>query len=260
MTHPSPPPARRPRTGILAGAPVTQAIVIVTVACWLVGLIPGVELGRLLGFSPLLSATEPWRALTVMVVHADVLHLLFNMVGVLLFGSFVERSLGHARFLAVYLLSGLGGSAAVLLLAAPYEPGWFSLHVGASGALFGLLGVVLTPTRSLDRNWGGAAVFLVLNVIYSAVSPGISWESHMGGLVVGFALGLRGTAAEARRRLSARSCVGRVVLGSSRGPARDDGRCGAAGAAGLCPHGRVKHCCWPSEHSACPLRLRGGAG
>lgn len=189
MTHPSPPPARRPRTGILAGAPVTQAIVIVTVACWLVGLIPGVELGMLLGFSPLLSATEPWRALTVMVVHADVLHLLFNMVGVLLFGSFVERSLGHARFLAVYLLSGLGGSAAVLLLAAPYEPGWFSLHVGASGALFGLLGVVLTPTRSLDRNWGGAAVFLVLNVIYSAVSPGISWESHMGGLVVGFALG-----------------------------------------------------------------------
>lgn len=124
-----------------------------------------------------------------MVVHADMLHLLFNMVGVLLFGSFVERSLGHARFLAVYLLSGLGGSAAVLLLAAPYEPGWFSLHVGASGALFGLLGVVLTPTRSLDRNWGGAAVFLVLNVIYSAVSPGISWESHTGGVVVGFALG-----------------------------------------------------------------------
>ena len=189
MTHPSPPPARRPRTGILAGAPVTQAIVIVTVACWLVGRIPGAEPGRLLGFSPLLSATEPWRALTVMVVHADMLHLLFNMVGVLLFGSFVERSLGHARFLAVYLLSGLGGSAAVLLLAAPYEPGWFSLHVGASGALFGLLGVVLTPTRSLDRNWGGAAVFLVLNVIYSALSPGISWESHTGGVVVGFALG-----------------------------------------------------------------------
>ena len=225
MTHPSPPPARRSRTGLLAGAPVTQAIVIATVACWLVGLIPGVGLGRLLGFSPLLSATEPWRALTVMVVHADVLHLLFNMIGVLLFGSFVERSLGHARFLAVYLLSGLGGSAAVLLLAAPYEPGWFALHVGASGALFGLLGVVLTPTRALDRNWGGAAVFLVLNVVYSIVSPGISWESHAGGLVVGFALGCaallprRGTATN--RGGAGRDGVGRVRTG--RGHAGRDG-------------------------------------
>lgn len=200
MTHPSSPPAGRPRPGLLAGARVTQAIVIVTVACWLVDLVPGVELGMLLGFSPLLAAAEPWRALTVMVVHADALHLLFNMVGVLLFGTFVERALGPLRYLAVYLLSGLGGSAAVLLLAAPYEPGWFSLHVGASGALFGLLGVVLTPTRALDRNWGGAVVFLVINVIYSVVAPGISWQSHAGGLVVGFALGCAALLPRARDR------------------------------------------------------------
>jgi membrane associated rhomboid family serine protease len=77
----------------------------------------------------------------------------------------------------------------VLLLSAPFDPSWYSLHVGASGALFGLLGVVLTPTRALDRNWGGAAVFLVINVVYSLITPGISWESHAGGLVVGFALG-----------------------------------------------------------------------
>ena len=168
-------------------------------ACWLVDLIPGVQLGLLLGFSPMLSATEPWRALTVMLVHADVMHLLFNMIGVLLFGGFVERALGHARYLLVYVLSGLGGSAAVLLLSAPFDPSWYSLHVGASGALFGLLGVVLTPTRALDRNWGGAAVFLVINVVYSLITPGISWESHAGGLVVGFALGCAALLPQARR-------------------------------------------------------------
>lgn len=189
MTTPSVPPAGRSRRGILAGAPATQAIVLVTVACWLVDLIPGVELGRVLGFSPLVSATEPWRALTVMLVHADAMHLMFNMIGVVLFGGFVERALGTVRYLGVYLLSGLGGSAAVLLLAEPFQPDWFALHVGASGAVFGLLGVVLTPTRVLDRNWGGAAIFLIINVVYSVVSPGISWQSHAGGLVVGFALG-----------------------------------------------------------------------
>ena len=149
----------------------------------------------------MLSATEPWRALTVMLVHADVMHLLFNMIGVLLFGGFVERALGHARYLLVYVLSGLGGSAAVLLLSAPFDPSWYSLHVGASGALFGLLGVVLTPTRALDRNWGGAAVFLVINVIYGFVAPGISWESHAGGLVVGFALGCAALLPGLRSRL-----------------------------------------------------------
>lgn len=199
MTPPAQPPARRRRPALLAGAPVTQAIVITTVACWLVDLIPGVQLGLLLGFSPMLSATEPWRALTVMLVHADVMHLLFNMIGVLLFGGFVERALGHARYLLVYVLSGLGGSAAVLLLSAPFDPSWYSLHVGASGALFGLLGVVLTPTRALDRNWGGAAVFLVINVVYSLITPGISWESHAGGLVVGFALGCAALLPQARR-------------------------------------------------------------
>ena len=200
MTPPSPPPARRRIPGLLAGVPVTQAIVIATVACWLVDLIPGVELGRLLGFTPFLAAVEPWRALTVMLVHADVMHLLFNMIGVLLFGGFVERALGHARYLLVYVLSGLGGSAAVLL-SAPFDPSWYSLHVGASGALFGLLGVVLTPTRALDRNWGGAAVFLVINVIYGFVAPGISWESHAGGLVVGFALGCAALLPGLRSRL-----------------------------------------------------------
>ena len=209
MTPPSPPPARRRLPGLLAGVPVTQAIVIATVACWLVDLIPGVELGHLLGFTPFLAAVEPWRALTVMLVHADVMHLLFNMIGVLLFGGFVERALGPARYLLVYVLSGLGGSAAVLLLSAPFDPSWYTLHVGASGALFGLLGVVLTPTRALDRNWGGAAGFLVINVIYSLMAPGISWESHAGGLVVGFALGCAALlpAARAHRRGSAESAI-----------------------------------------------------
>jgi membrane associated rhomboid family serine protease len=198
--------------------PVTQAIVIATVACWLVDLIPGVELGRLLGFTPFLAAVEPWRALTVMLVHADVMHLLFNMIGVLLFGGFVERALGHARYLLVYVLSGLGGSAAVLLLSAPFDPSWNTLHVGASGALFGLLGVVLTPTRALDRNWGGAAGFLVINVIYSFVAPGISWESHAGGLVVGFALGCAALLPGLRSRRHSARAVGSPEAEAHRDP------------------------------------------
>ncbi|WP_245579904.1 rhomboid family intramembrane serine protease [Brevibacterium album] len=162
-----------------------------TAACWLVGLVPGVHLASWLGFAPAVSASEPWRALTVVLVHdsPSPFHLMFNMVGVFFFGGFLERALGSLRFLVVYALSALGGSAAVLLLSSPFDPSWITLHVGASGALFGLLGVVLAPTRRLDRNLGGAVAFLVLNLVFSFVTPGVSWESHLGGLLVGFALG-----------------------------------------------------------------------
>jgi membrane associated rhomboid family serine protease len=245
------------RPGRWAGARTTQAIVVVTVVCWLVGLIPGVPLASWLGFAPAVSVSEPWRALTVVLVHdsPSPLHLLFNMVGVLVFGSFLERALGPWRFLVVYALSALGGSAAVLLLASPFDPSWVTLHVGASGALFGLLGVVLTPTRRLDRNLGGALAFLVLNLVFSFVTPGVSWESHLGGLVVGFALGCAALLPRPRRTAAAAAHADAGADGRVRGGA--GARAGVASLwfwpASLIVAGTLLLACWPHLRAAAML-------
>lgn len=126
------PASRRPRPpGAAGGAPVTQAIVCRDGGLLAVGLSSGVQLGLLLGFTPHLSAVQPWRALTVMLVRTSCTCSSTRSASC----CSADSSSGRwaTRYLFVYVLSGLGGSAAVLLLAGPFDPGWYTLHVGASG-------------------------------------------------------------------------------------------------------------------------------
>ncbi|RAC17454.1 rhomboid family intramembrane serine protease, partial [Burkholderia multivorans] len=104
-----------------------------------------------------LTLDQPWRLLTVALVHEQPspIHLLANMIGLFFFGSFVERALGRWRFLAVYLLGAIGGSVMVLLLAEPWSRDWVTNNIGASGAVFAIIGVLLVPTKRLDRNITG---------------------------------------------------------------------------------------------------------
>ncbi|RBP67289.1 membrane associated rhomboid family serine protease [Brevibacterium sanguinis] len=170
---------------------VTWSILGLTVLMFLVQLVPGLGLIHRLGFVPALALEQPWRMLTVALVHdqPSPVHLLANMIGLFFFGSFVERALGHARFLVVYVLGAIGGSTMVLLLADPLSRDWVTLNIGASGAVFAIVGVLLVPTRALDRNIGGAVLFVALNFGYGFLVAGVSWQAHLGGLLTGFVLG-----------------------------------------------------------------------
>lgn len=126
---------------------------------------------------------EYYRALTSGFLHSqnDPTHLLLNMVSLYLFGTVIERMLGSWRYLCVYLLAILGGSAAVWILDAN------AVVVGASGGIFGLMGAYLAIMLALKERGNVRSVMTLIgiNVVYGFVVPGISWQAHLGGFVVG---------------------------------------------------------------------------
>src|SRR5699024_7318156 len=147
---------------------VTRTILIVTAVAFLVELVPGLNLLHRLSFVPALAIEQPWRVLTVALVHAQPspFHLLANMIGLFFFGTFVERALGHWRFLAVYLIGTVGGSAMVPRLAEPFSRDWVTKRIGASAAVFSLIGLLGVPTRRVDRSLAGVVAFVALNIGY----------------------------------------------------------------------------------------------
>ena len=131
-------------------------------------------------FPPVVAVRDEWwRLLTSAFQHFGPLHLLLNMYMLWILGLAIERSIGHARFLALYLVSALGGSVAVMFY------GQNSLTAGASGAIFGLMGAYAIVAAALRLDIKGIAVLLALNIGVSFVVPGISLAAHLGGLVVG---------------------------------------------------------------------------
>ncbi|NRQ31581.1 rhomboid family intramembrane serine protease [Nonomuraea sp. NN258] len=126
---------------------------------------------------------EYHRLLTVALVHGSIIHLLLNGYAIYLVGPYLERAYGHVRFLALYVLSALGGSVLGLWLDPIGQP-----TVGASGAVFGMFGAAFVVGRRLNLDVRGIAVIIVLNLVLTFVFPGISWTGHVGGLIVGSAL------------------------------------------------------------------------
>lgn len=124
-----------------------------------------------------------WQVLTSAFTHADAIHLGSNLISLWFLGPPLEQVLGRARFLAVYLLSALGGSAVVMWLSDPE-----SVAVGASGAIFGMLGALLVLARRFGGNYQLIATFLGINILITVVgSSFISWQAHLGGLAAGLA-------------------------------------------------------------------------
>ncbi len=131
---------------------------------------------------------EWYRLFTRMFLHQrggtfGITHILFNMWALYAVGPALEQVLGRWRFLALYVLSGLGGSVLLYLVGAPS-----AAAVGASGAIFGLFGAFFVIGRKLGGPIGPIVVLLVINLVITFSVPGISWEGHVGGLVVGAAL------------------------------------------------------------------------
>jgi membrane associated rhomboid family serine protease len=122
---------------------------------------------------------EWWRVFTAAFLHIGPVHLVFNMLALLLFGSELERQVGRWRYLALYLLSALGGAAAVQLFGDPRVP-----VAGASAAIYGLLGALGVLMLANRQDLRGLLTLLAINVFISFL-PGISLLGHLGGLVAG---------------------------------------------------------------------------
>jgi membrane associated rhomboid family serine protease len=129
-------------------------------------------------------ADAPWQLLTSAFTHISPIHIALNMLGLYLFGPVIEAAIGRGRFLAVYLLSGLAGSAMVYWLSAEHGS-----TLGASGAIYGLLGAALVLAYKVRGYVQGILLLLAINTIYTFTGPGnISWQGHLGGLVGGLVL------------------------------------------------------------------------
>jgi membrane associated rhomboid family serine protease len=129
---------------------------------------------------------EYWRLLTSAFLHGGLLHVAVNMFGLYQIGPILERQLGRARFIAVYLISALGGSVAVYLFAPQNQ-----LVVGASGAVFGIFGAAIVLWHKLGQDIRPAFVVLAINVVINIFGRSfLSWQGHVGGIVTGIVLAI----------------------------------------------------------------------
>jgi len=171
------------------GALVTKTLIGLNVAVYLVsvaqgsgGLTPSRAFIDRWALNGLAVADGEWyRLITSAFLHASLIHLAFNMLMLWWFGQALEAALGRGRFVGVYLVSALWGSAGALLLSDANVN-----TVGASGAVFGILGAGLVLERRQIYVFGGGALFVViLNVAFTFAVSNISIGGHLGGLVGG---------------------------------------------------------------------------
>jgi len=175
-----------------SAALVTKVLVGINVAVYLLELAMG---GQINGtgneiytngvlYGPAVAAGDWWRLISAAFLHYGPLHLGMNMLALWWFGAAVEQVLGRGRYLLLYLVSGLAGSAGALVLSPT------NLTVGASGAIFGILGAAFVLERQRTYVLGGGAVSIIaLNLAFTLFVPGISIGGHLGGLAGG-ALGI----------------------------------------------------------------------
>jgi membrane associated rhomboid family serine protease len=125
---------------------------------------------------------HPWTLLTNAFVHASLIHIAVNMYSLFVLGVPLERYLGRGRFIALYLIGTIGASVGVDFLSRAGA-------IGASGAVFALLGTLILFSRRLGFSPTWLIVIGVVNLGYGFVATGISWQGHLGGLVSGLLIG-----------------------------------------------------------------------
>jgi membrane associated rhomboid family serine protease len=140
--------------------------------------------------------------------NLGILDILFNMWALLIVGPAMERALGAVRYLAIYLVSAIGGSVLYYLLVAPNQPA-----LGASGAIFGLFGAWFVLSRRLGLDSRQVVFLIVLNLGISFALPFIAWQAHVGGLVAGGVLTAAYVYAPRRNRTAIQITATLVMLG-----------------------------------------------
>jgi rhomboid protease GluP len=135
---------------------------------------------------------ETWRLFTSMFLHIGLMHLLFNSYALFIFGVEMERLYGPGRYITIYVLSGLYGSLASFALRGPT-----GFSAGASGAIFGIIGVNLAffmLHRQTFGNFGrqrmmNTIIIIAINIVFGFTASGIDNYAHLGGLIAGFLMG-----------------------------------------------------------------------
>jgi membrane associated rhomboid family serine protease len=169
--------------GMITKPYVTWTLIGFTVAIFVVQLAAGINsVAEDFGMWPFGIALygEWWRLMTAAFLHGSWLHIAFNMYVLFVLGPTLERALGHARFIVLYLVAALGGSVASYAFSDPR-----TVSVGASGAIFGLMGALIVAGRRMRWDITQVLVLLGLNVIIGFLSPEVDWRAHFGGLVIG---------------------------------------------------------------------------
>lgn len=121
-----------------------------------------------------------WQLMTSAFTHVEVWHIGFNMLALWILGPQLEQAIGRWRFLALYLLSALAGSALVYWASPEYQP-----TLGASGAIFGLMGGLLVVAFKVHGDVRGVLVWVGINAVFTLTVPNVSWQGHLGGFLGG---------------------------------------------------------------------------
>ena len=200
--------------GGLRRAPVTLALIFlnIVVFAWEVRRGGSENLRALLRMGALwpqavLTGGQWYRLLTALFLHFGPVHLVMNLLGLAVIGPWVEKTLGRARYSAVYLVAGLGSMAAVLGLV---RWGWMheEVLVGASGAIMGLVGAMGTllavgwrreRSRLAARRLQGVVLIVVLQVVFDLMTPQVSFVAHASGMLLGFLVTVLLVASTARK-------------------------------------------------------------
>ncbi|MDO0934653.1 rhomboid family intramembrane serine protease [Streptomyces sp. DG2A-72] len=155
------------------------------------------------------AAGEWYRLFTSMFTHEAPWHIAFNMLSLWWLGGPLEAALGRARYISLYLVSGLAGSALTYLLESPT-----TASLGASGAIFGLFGATAVLVRRLNYDMRPIIALLVINLIFTFGWSNIAWQAHIGGLVGGLVIGYAMVHAPRERRnlVQYGSCVLLLVV------------------------------------------------
>jgi membrane associated rhomboid family serine protease len=179
---------------VASGKPMVTFAIIAACALLFVlqWVIPGDAVFRNLAYASVFATPEygvfqPWRMITSAFLHSQsfLLHIVINMYTLWIFGQALEPLLGRIRFLAVYLLSAIGGSVGYLLLTPVLPEGGPVGVVGASGAIFGLFGAMLVVQRHRGGETRQLWVLIAINGVIGFMVPQIAWQAHLGGLVTG---------------------------------------------------------------------------
>jgi membrane associated rhomboid family serine protease len=197
---------------VAAGTPPWVTYVFMA-ACGLVyvGQISAATVTINLAYFPGAMEAQPWRYLTYALAHNPSglpLHIGLNMYCMYLLGPPLEFHFGVRRYLALIVLTALGGSVGYQLLA--IQPSWM---LGASGVVFGLFGALVTAGPRLGLRIGGIVAIIVLNFVLGIFVPAIAWQGHLGGLAVGAACGAILVYAPRRHRTIVQA-VGLLGLGA----------------------------------------------
>lgn len=173
--------------------PIISIIIGIHLLLWLLFFLPiqnvHLLLEKMIGFNYWIAAGEYWRLITPIFLHSGFGHMIFNSFSIILFGPALERMLGKSRFLVAYFGAGFFANTATYFL----EPLQY-IHVGSSGAIFGLFGIyvymVMFRKDLIDRNNSQIILtILVIGLVMTFVNSNTNIAAHLFGLLGGLALG-----------------------------------------------------------------------